>query len=180
MERFVELDLENYGRNLIFRGNLNKCDSLKTISVKAIFTRELREIWPELNFKDVVKTKEQFLELPIWHNSLIRIENKPVFNEKLFSLGISKVKDFEKEQYNFLSHTDFIEKCNCQLQPLKYFGLHDLPLNKSIIAASHKTLLFQFHKIHFLPYSLGTQKKLRSSTKNVCKNVKHNVRLGEK
>ena len=123
MERFAELDLENYGRNLIFRGNLNKCDSLKTISVKTIFTRELREIWSEVNFEDVVKTKEQFLELPIWHNSLIRIENKPVFNEKLFSLGISKVKDFEKEQYNFLSYTDFIEKCNWQLQPLKYFGL---------------------------------------------------------
>ena len=27
------------------------------------------------------------------------------------------------EQHNFLSHTDFIEKCNCQFQPLKYFGL---------------------------------------------------------
>ena len=93
------------------------------MSVKTIFTRELLEIWSEVNFEDVVKTKEQFLEQPIWHNSLIRIENKPVFNKKLFSLGISKVKDFEKEQYNFLSHTDFIEKCNCQLQPLKYFGL---------------------------------------------------------
>ena len=34
-----------------------------------------------------------------------------------------KVKDFLKEQYNFLFHTDFIEKCNCQLQPFKYFGL---------------------------------------------------------
>ena len=63
-----------------------------------------------------------------------------------------KVKHFVKEQYNFLFHTDFIEKCNCQLQPFKYFGL------VSIIVASHKTLLFQSHKIHFLPYSLGTQK----------------------
>ena len=116
-------DLENYGRNLIFRGNLNKYDSLKTISVKTIFTRELLKIWSEVNFEDVVKTKEKFLEQSIWHNSLIRIENKPVFNKKLFSLGISKVKDFEKEQYNFLSLTDFIEKCKCQLQPLKYFGL---------------------------------------------------------
>ena len=28
-----------------------------------------------------------------------------------------------KEQQNFLSHTDFIDKYNCQFQPLKYFGL---------------------------------------------------------
>ena len=32
-KEFVELDLEKYGGNLIFTGNLNKFDSLKTISV---------------------------------------------------------------------------------------------------------------------------------------------------
>ena len=90
-KEFVELDLEKYGGNLIFRGNLNKFDSLKTISVWNICTRELLEIWPEVNFEEVVKTKEQFLEQPKWHNSLIRIENKPAFDKNLFSLGISKV-----------------------------------------------------------------------------------------
>ena len=108
-KEFVELDLGKYGGNLIFRGNLNKSDSLKTISVKNIFTRELLEIWSEVNFEEVVKTKEQFLEQPIWYNSLFRIENKPVFDKNLFSLGISKLKDFVKEQYNFLSHTDLLK-----------------------------------------------------------------------
>ena len=54
---------------------------------------------------------------------LTRIKNKPVFNNELFSLGISKVKDFVKKQYDFLSHKDFIEKYKFHLQPLKYFGL---------------------------------------------------------
>ena len=108
-KEFVELDLGKYGGNLIFRGNLNKSDSLKTISVKNIFTRELLEIWSEVNFEEVVKTKEQFLEQPIWYNSLFRIENKPVFDKNLFSIGISKLKDFVKEQYNFLSHTDLLK-----------------------------------------------------------------------
>ena len=67
--------------------------------------------------------KENFLKQPIWQNLLIRIENKPVFDKNHFSLGISKVKDFVTEQHNSLSHTDFIEKYNCQFQPLKYFGL---------------------------------------------------------
>ena len=63
-----------------------------------------------------------------------------------------KVKHFVKEQYNFLFHTDFIEKCNCQLQPFKYFGL------VSIIVASHKTLLFQSHKISLLTLFLRNAK----------------------
>ena len=79
-------------------GNHNQSDSLKTISVKNIFTRELLEIWSEVNFEEVVKSKEQFLEQPIRHNSLSRIENRPLFDKNLFSLGISKVKDFVKEQ----------------------------------------------------------------------------------
>ena len=72
-KEFVELDLEKYGGNLIFiplggggegvifRGHLNKSDSLKTISVKNNFTRELLVICSEVNFEDVVKTKEHFL-----------------------------------------------------------------------------------------------------------------------
>ena len=43
-KEFVELDLEKYGRNLIFKCNLNKINSLKIISVKNNFTRELLEI----------------------------------------------------------------------------------------------------------------------------------------
>ena len=105
-----------------------------------------------------------FINQPIWQNSLIRIENKPVFHTNLFSLGISKVKNFVREKHNFLSHTDFIEKYNCQFQPLKYFGLEFKQVKNSSIS---QTLLFQSRQIHFLLYSLRTQKELRSSTKNL-------------
>ena len=44
-----------------------------------------------------------------------------------------------------------------------------LPLKKSKIVASHKTLLFQSQKIYFLPHSLRTQKELRSSTKKLVR-----------
>ena len=43
-KEFVKLDLEQYGGNLIFKRNLNKTNSLKIISVKNNFTRELLEI----------------------------------------------------------------------------------------------------------------------------------------
>ena len=74
-------------------------------------------------FDDVMKTKQQFLEQPLWHNSLIRIDKKPVFDKKLFLRGISKIKDLTKESCKFLSLKDFIEKYQMQIQPLKYFGL---------------------------------------------------------
>ena len=102
-KEFVELELGKHGSSLIFKGNLNKTDSLKTFSIKDNFTRELLEIWSEVNFEVVIKTKQQFLEQPLWHNSLIRINSKPIFEKKLFLRGISKVKDLMKEPCNFLS-----------------------------------------------------------------------------
>ena len=122
-KEFVELELGKHGGSLIFKGNLNKTDSLKTISVKNNFTRELLEIWSEINFEDVIKTKQQFLEQSLWHNSLIRIDNKPIFEKKLFLRRILKVKDLMKESCNFLCLQDFIEIYKMQIKPLKFYGL---------------------------------------------------------
>ena len=44
-----------------------------------------------------------FLSLPIWHNSLIRIDNKPVFYQPWYSKGIRKVGDLLKDRNAFLS-----------------------------------------------------------------------------
>lgn len=123
-KEFVKLDLEQYGGNLIFKRNLNKTNSLKIISVKNNFTRELLEIhcmvWSQFwrSYKN-----QATISWATFMAQLTRIKNKPVFNNELFSLGISKVKDFVKKQYDFLSHKDFIEKYKFHLQPLKYFGL---------------------------------------------------------
>jgi len=45
----------------------------------------------------------------LWHNTLIRIDDKPVLEKQLFLHGILKVKDLMKESCNFLSLEDFIE-----------------------------------------------------------------------
>ena len=83
-KEIVFLELEKHGGSLIFKGNLNKTDSLKTFPVKNNFTTELLEIWSEVNFEGLIKTKQQFLEQPLWHNSLIRIDNKPIYEKELF------------------------------------------------------------------------------------------------
>ena len=38
---------------------------------------QLKTSLQDLNFQEVVKTKEQFLEQPIWHNSLIGSKTSP-------------------------------------------------------------------------------------------------------
>ena len=78
-------------------------DTLKTIPVQNAFLQELLEIWSEVNFCDQIRTEQQFLEQPIWHNSLIRIEDKPVFYRQLFLCGISKITPLMKDSRNFLS-----------------------------------------------------------------------------
>ena len=126
-KEIVFLELEKHGGSLIFKGNFNKIDSLKTFSVKNKFTKKMLEIWSEVNFEGVIKTKQQFLVQPLWHNSLIRIiDNKPIIgllSEKLFLRGISNVKDLMKEPCKFLCLKDFIELYKIQINPLKYCGL---------------------------------------------------------
>ena len=120
---FYELELGKYGGSLLFAGNLNRHDTLKTISVKDPFLQEIVQIWSEVNFENQIKTKQQFLELPIWHNSLIRINHNPVYYKHIFLQGISKVSHLMKDSRTFLSLPDFSNTYNIRIEPLKYFGL---------------------------------------------------------
>ena len=112
-----------YGGKLVFNGNLNKRDTLKTIPVQNTFLQELLEIWSEVNFCDQIRTEQQFLEQPIWHNSLIRIEDKPIFYRQLFLCGMSKITHLMKDSRNFLSLEELINTYKVRVMTLKYFGL---------------------------------------------------------
>ena len=122
-KHFFELELRKYGGKLVFTSNLNKLDTSKLISVQDPFLQEILEIWSEVNFDDKIKTEQQFLEQHVWHNSLIRIENKPVFYKHLFLRGITKVTQFMMDSRSFLPLADFISTYNIRIQPIKYFGL---------------------------------------------------------
>ena len=120
---FFELELRKYGGKLVFTCNLNKLDTSKLISVQDPFLQEILEIWSEVNFDDKIETEQQFFEQHIWHNSLIRIENRPVFYKHLFLHGITKVAQLMTTSRSFLPFADFISTYNIRIQPIKYFGL---------------------------------------------------------
>ena len=75
----VDLELENYGRDLIFHGYLNVSDTKKEVRVTDPFLKEILEYWAEINFVDQVSSDIAFQEQFLWFNSLIRIDNKPIF-----------------------------------------------------------------------------------------------------
>ena len=56
--------------------------------------REIDEIWTVINFKE---KKQNFNSSLIWHNSLIRIENRPIFYKSWFSAGVKEITDILEE-----------------------------------------------------------------------------------
>ena len=86
------------------------------------FVKKMLEIWSEVFFQETIVSDEHLLSSPLWQNSLIRIQNEPVFffyNDWLLK-GITQVKHLTDESSNFLSHTAFQNKIYSQ--PLTFFG----------------------------------------------------------
>ena len=75
-------------------------------------------------------SEKQFLGQMLWHNSLIRIDNCPVFYRDWFEKGVTKVKHLKGENNKFLSLAELQGKYSLAVCPLKYFGL--LPALKSL------------------------------------------------
>ena len=154
-KEFFELEFAKFGGNLIFKGNLNKMDCSKIIPVKNSFIRELLEIWSEVSFEDAIKNRQHFLEQPLWHNSLIRIDNKPIFDKKLSLHGVFKVKNLMKDSSSYLSYKDFTNTYKIHIDPLKYCGLisaakhlykHSNLPNEPNVPAAPEPFLTQFLK----------------------------------
>ena len=55
-------------------------------------------------------SEKQFLEQILWHNSLVRIENSPIFYQEWFDRGITKVKHLKNASNSFLSLVEMQRK----------------------------------------------------------------------
>ena len=110
------------------------------------FVKEILEIWSEIFFYEKITSEEVFSKLPVWHNSLIRMGNKPVFYKDWYSKGITKVKHLYDNSADLLSWSDFQNKYNLKFQPLTYFGIVSAinRLNKSKDLPKHDCSLKKF------------------------------------
>ena len=104
--------------------NLNKADTTKVAKGLSPFLKEVLEIWAELNYQDKITSVDSFLTQCLWHNSLIRIMDKPIFYKNWYQSGISRVNQFIKVEPNlFFSRTEFEHMHNINVCPLAFCGI---------------------------------------------------------
>ena len=116
---FFDLELDNYGRDLIFHGNLNVLDSKKEVRATDPFLKEILEYWAEIIFVDQVSSDIAFQEQFLWFNSLIR-RDKPIFFKEWFEIGISKVNYLQSGNDNFLTLKDFASKHDLRVRLVSF------------------------------------------------------------
>jgi len=120
---FFDLELERHGGSIVLTSNQNKKDIIENLKIKNCFMKETLSIWAEVNFDDHIMSEKQFLEQSLWHNSLVRIENSPIFYQEWFDRGIMKVKHLKNASNSYLSLAEMQRKYSLNFCPLKYFGL---------------------------------------------------------
>ena len=93
---------------------------------------------------------DHFLSLPLWHNYLIRIDNRPVYYKSWSCKGIQNVTDLLKDPNNFLSSHELQERYNVKTNFLVLHGLKSslksLRESRSLSTTSSQSFLQSFLK----------------------------------
>ena len=132
---------------------------MKEIRATDPVTKEKLEYWKEINFVDKVSSDIAFQEQVLWFNSLIRIDNEHYFFKEWFEISISKVKNLQSGNDNFLTLKDFASKHDLRVRPFSFYGLlsricknitdtAEILWRKVRCTKSTKLIEFQFILIH--------------------------------
>ena len=62
-----------------------------------------------------------FNSMGIWHNTLIRLENRPYLYTSWLKTGVKQVRDLLNQDQTFLSYNAFVTKYNIKTNYLEYF-----------------------------------------------------------
>ena len=111
---FFDLDLEAFGGTAALTGNLNTKGS--------VIVSEILTFWAEVNFEDRIISKHHFLDQSLWHNSLIRIDNCPIFYPEWHREGVTKVKHLKDDSF-YLSKFALLSIVDC-CPRLNSYGTH--------------------------------------------------------
>ena len=147
---FLDWQLRHYGGSVVFRGNLNRHYLSKFINSTDAFTTEILQLWSEISYEANVNSTDHFLTLPLWHNSLIRIDNRPVYYKSWSCKGIQNVTDLLKDPNTFLSPHELQERYNVKTNFLVLHGLKSslksLRESRSLSTTSSQSFLQSFLK----------------------------------
>ena len=115
---FLDFHLQKYGGKVVFLSNLKPQDVDLQLNLRDPFLREIIEHWTTLNYRE---KNIDFNSMGIWHNSLIRIENRPFFYPSWLKAGVKEVRDLLNQDQTFLSYNAFVAKYNIETNFLEYF-----------------------------------------------------------
>ena len=133
--------IHDLGRDVIFKGKLNKNDLAKFMHISEAFTSEILNIWSEISYNGKITSTEHLLSLPLWQNSLVRIGNKPVYYKSWSSKGIQNVRHLMKDAHNFLSFTELKGRFNVKTNFLVFTVC--IKLLRNAIENQNETKKFQ-------------------------------------
>ena len=169
MEISFDLELERHGGSIGLISNLNKKDTIENLKIKNCFIKVTLLIWAEVNFEDHIMSEKQFHEQILWHNSLVRIDNCPIFYQEWFdSSRTTKVKHLKNASHNFLSLAEMKRKYSLNFCLLKYYGLTSA-LNSLWNKCNYESLVEKFTRSQSANKLVYTK---RISTK--CTHPTHN------
>ena len=118
-----DLELQSYGGEEVFRGNLSKEDLSKHFKISDTFISEILSIWTDINYEANIYSTEQLKAQNLWQNSLIRVGNKPIHYKSWSSKGVRNVGHLMKDSIQFLSFEDFKERFNIKTNFLTFQGV---------------------------------------------------------
>jgi len=119
----LDSELRSLGGVEFFRANLNKQDLLKIIKITDTFTSEILHIWAEISLEPSISSIDQLKAQSLWHNSLIRVGNKPIYYRSWSVKGVKKVGHLMNDVNSFLSFSDFTELYNINTNFLTFQGM---------------------------------------------------------
>ena len=96
---------------------------LKEILTEDLHIKIIVEIWSDTFFEGRIVSKDHFLSLPLWQNSLIRINNATVLYKEWLSRSVAKIKHSTDNSNNFISLVSFQNKYEIQIKQLMFFGI---------------------------------------------------------
>ena len=120
---FFDLHLTDYGGTDLFKGNLNKNDLHKYYKISDTFLSEVLQIWSEISFNGNITSNKQFRSMNLWHNSLFKVGNSPIYYKTWATKGVREVRHLMKDENSFLSLTEFRERFNIKINYLTFHGI---------------------------------------------------------
>jgi len=126
---FFNYYLERHSGNLVFSSNLKRQD-VPLLNLTDPFLTEIIEYWSTLNYRH---ENLDFFSTQIWHNSLIRIENRPFFYKSWFNAGVKEIRNLLDAEQNFISYNAFTAQYNIKTNYLEYYRSALKHFRKSVL-----------------------------------------------